>query len=460
MSASDLTLVLECIDGQDDHLKIAIKNGKSIAFNNCGGRDSHEIKELQGNAGEIIFTNDNGAMHFDATACNAAVKLNGNIVSLGHIRPNDLLRIGNSIWRSSSVQESPVKESPVAALTPGGNKNLVQHFSNVLGLEGLKDFKLKYVFSEVFKKHSLVEMEEQLVTGTSKNIPAITEIEVGWAKPWLFARLLLVSAILIALMIIGFRMFGNPKIVPGLMFVGAFAMPLATLIFFLEMNAPRNISIFLVMFLVFVGGFASLFLTLVLGNPLEFIYKTFGAAGAPFIEEPMKLLLAVLIVGSFIRYKWILNGLLFGAALGVGFGGFESAGYAFDEILNPFINGQNVFNFDGVVDSIMLRGMLAPFMHVVWTANAAGALWMVKGDKKFSWAMLGDMRFLRVFISSFALHFIWNSNFTLIPIPVILDVKFLILGFISWTICFMLVQAGLKQLNEARKLEIDRLSLA
>ena len=455
MSASELTLVLECIDGKDDHLQIKIENGRSVAINNCGGRNSHEIVELKGNTGEIIFTNNNGAMHFDATACNADVKLNGNIISLGNIRPNDLLRIGNSIWRSS-----PEQESPVAALTPGGNKNFAQHFSNALGLEGLKDFKLKYVFSEVFKKHSLVEMEEQLVTGTSKNIPAITEIEVGWAKPWLFARLALVSAILIALMIIGFRMFGNPKIVPGLMFVGAFAMPLATLIFFLEMNAPRNISIFLVMFLVFVGGFASLFLTLILGKPLEFIYKAFGAAGAPFIEEPMKLLLAVLIVGSFIRYKWILNGLLFGAALGVGFGGFESAGYAFDEILNPFINGQNVFNFDGVVDSIMLRGMLAPFMHVVWTANAAGALWMVKGDKKFSWPMLSDMRFLRVFISSFALHFIWNSNFTLIPIPLILDVKFLILGFISWTICFMLVQAGLKQLNEARKFEIDRLSLA
>ena len=268
-------------------------------------------------------------MHFDASGCNAAIKLNGNVALIGNIMPNDLLRIGNSIWRSSKAVESAV-----ATLTPGGQKNFTQHFSSFIGLEGLKDFKLKYIFSDVFKKHSLVEMEEQLVTGTSKNIPAITEIEVGWAKPWLFARLLLVSAILIGLMIMGFRMFSNPKIIPGLIFVGAFAMPLATLIFFLEMNAPRNISIFLVMFLVFVGGFASLFMTLVLGNPLEFIYKTFGAAGAPFIEEPMKLLLAVLIVGSFVRYKWILNGLLFGAALGVGFGGFESAGYAFDPIIN------------------------------------------------------------------------------------------------------------------------------
>ena len=270
-ASEELTLILECIDGKDDHTKIEIDNGISIAINNCGGRNSKEIHELKNHEGEIIFTNNNGVMHFDASGCNAPIKLNGNISTLGNLLPNDLLRIGNSIWRTTAMSETGV-----AALTPGA-KHFTHHFNSMIGLEGLKDFKLKNIFSDVFKKHSLVEMEEQLVTGTSKNIPSITEIEVGWARPWLFARLLLVSAVLIGLMIIGFRMFSNPKIVPGLMFVGAFAMPLATLIFFLEMNAPRNISIFLVMFMVFVGGFASLFMTLVLSNPLDFVYKAFDA---------------------------------------------------------------------------------------------------------------------------------------------------------------------------------------
>jgi hypothetical protein len=40
------------------------------------------------------------------------------------------------------------------------------------------------------------------------------------------------------------------------------------------------------------------------------------------------------------------------------------------------------------------------------------------------------------------------------------DVKYLILGFLSWVIAFMLIQAGLKQLNDARKLEIERLTVA
>jgi hypothetical protein len=53
---------------------------------------------------------------------------------------------------------------------------------------------------------------------------------------------------------------------------------------------------------------------------------------------------------------------------------------------------------------------------------------------------------------------IWNANFSVLPIPVFLDIKYPILGIIAWIICFRLVQAGLKQLNEARHAEVERLS--
>jgi len=85
-------------------------------------------------------------------------------------------------------------------------------------------------------------------------------------------------------------------------------------------------------------------------------------------------------------------------------------------------------------------------------------LWIVKGERKFSWNMLGDMRFLRVMFSSMILHMIWNANFGILPIPVFFDIKYPILGVLAWIICFRLVQAGLKQLNEARHAEVERLS--
>lgn len=444
-TAQEITLILECIDGKDDHLKIEIDNGRSIALNNCGGNNTKEIHELKQHSGEIIFTNNNGVMHFDASGCTAPIKLNGNTVSTGNVVPNDLLRIGNSIWRSILPSAEVL-----GTFSPIGKKSIQSHFSSIIGLDELKDFKLKHIFSYVFKKHTFAQMEEQLVTGTTNNTPAITEIETEWARPWLFSRLLAVALIVSFLLLIGFRTFGNLKLLADLMFVGSFAVPLATLVFFLEMNAPRNISIFTVIALVFLGGVASLLVALVFFRNLEFVTSTFGAAGAALLEEPSKLLIVILLFGKSIKHKWILNGLLLGAAVGTGFEAFESAGYAFEQTVQ--------FGADAGVDNIILRALLAPFMHVVWTANAAGALWMVKGENKFQWNMLGSPKFLRVLASSILLHFTWNSKFSLIPLPLIIDIKFLLLGFISWFIAFMLIQAGLKQLNTSRKLEIDKLA--
>jgi RsiW-degrading membrane proteinase PrsW (M82 family) len=377
----------------------------------------------------------------DATDCPVPVKINGNIVSKNELRLNDVLRIGNSIWRiTPPVQQPHETNTTVTHIRKG--------FTNFIGLEELKDFKLSNIFSQVFKKHSLAEMEDQLITGTYNNTPALTDIETSWARPWLFSRMLVISIAISVLMIIGYRTFENPNLVPGLMFIGSFAVPVSTLIFFLEMNAPRNISVFMVMALAFLGGVTSLFIALILFDRLEFLSSIMHASAAGIIEESAKVLVVVLIVGRFTRYKWVLNGLLFGAAIGMGFAAFESAGYAYRSE-----------SFNGMVDNLILRGLLSPFMHIVWTANASAALWLVKGDRKFSWNMLGDMRFLRVLLSSMILHMIWNAEFGILPIPVFLDIKYPILGIIAWIICFRLVQAGLKQLNEARRAEVERLSL-
>lgn len=447
MSTSDLTIIIECIDGKDDHLKIPVENGKSIAIAGNDGKNTKEIKELKLYTGEIIFTNNEGMIHFDATGCSAPVKLNGNNATAAIIRHNDLLKIGNSIWRAVL----PAVEA-AGSFSPIAKKSIQSHFSSIIGLDELKDFRIKHIFSYVFKKHTFAEMEEQLVTGTSKNTPALTEIETEWARPWLFSRLLAVAFIVSFLLLIGFRTFGNPKLLADLMFVGSFAVPLATLVFFLEMNALRNISIFVVIALVFLGGVASLLVALVFFSNLEFISTIFGAAGAAMIEEPAKLLIVIFLFGKSLKHRWILNGLLLGAAVGTGFEAFESAGYAFEQTIK--------YGADAGVDNIILRALLAPFMHVVWTANAAAALWLAKGQNKFQWSMLGSPKFLRVFASSVLLHFTWNTSFTIIPLPWILDIKFLILGFLSWVIAFMLIQAGLKQLNEARKLEIEKLTIS
>lgn len=424
-------ITLECVAGRDEHARILIDD-RPIRIAHAALQPSLAISELSAGDGYIVVRAENGALLVDAGNCLVPIYVNNEEIRVAPLHEKDVLRIGNSIWRA---HHGGVR------ITPG---SLREGFSDLIGLEELKDFRLSEIFSEVFRKHTPEEMEEQLITGTSRHTPALQDIPVGWARPWLFARLLAGSALLAFILYAGFGMFRNLYLIPGLLFVGSFAVPVSTLIFFLEMNAPRNVSIFKITQLLFVGGVASLLVSLVLYSDADLLTSFLGASAAGIIEETAKLLIVALLMGRAVRYPWILNGLLFGAAVGTGFGAFESAGYAFREMLNAN-------SVDVGVNVIMLRGLLAPFMHIVWTANCAAALWMVKGARPFAWDMLKAPAFLRVFVSSVVIHMLWNAPFHLLQLPLVLDLKFLILGVLAWIICFRLVQAGLKQLNRARQ---------
>lgn len=439
------TAIFECIDGKDDFFKEEISDGNEIILGRNPDQKARDIKELEHNGGFIIVSNNKGNLEIDATNCNIPVKINGQAVSRNSFKVNDVLRIGNSIWRMQ------LPNSGAASLPLNANA-FRQGFSKLIGLEELKDFKLKSVFSEVFKKHSVADMEDQLITGTSRNIPAVTDIETSWAKPWLFFRMLVVGIFLTVLFIVSYKMFdSNPLLIPGLIVVGAFAIPLATLVFFLELNAPRNISIFMILILLAVGGLGSIVISLTLFKMFPFLMDWLKASSAGIIEEIGKLAIVVALFGRNLKYKWILNGLLLGAAIGTGFAAFESAGYIY--------NAGTAKGFDAMTDALILRGVIAPFMHIIWTANPVAALWLVKGDRPFQFSMLGDMRFLRVMISSMLLHMIWNAPFATIPLPIFSDLKVLILGVIGWIITFRLVQSGLTQLNKARHAEVERLTV-
>ena len=229
-------------------------------------------------------------------------------------------------------------------------------------------------------------------------------------------------------------------------------MPLSVLIFFMEMNTPRNISIFNIISAVFAGGVVSLLVTLVFFDRFAILSALLGASSAGIIEETAKLLIVIGVFGKNKSFRWGQNGMLLGAAIGCGFAAFESAGYAFVQL---FEQQGGLENF---TSSIILRGSHAPFTHIIWTANAAGALWYVKGEKAFSPSMLFDKFFIRIFVSSMLLHMVWNAPILLFPIPLFVDLKFLLLGLIGLSISMRLIQKGLKQIQDARQEEIERLA--
>jgi len=159
-----------------------------------------------------------------------------------------------------------------------------------------------------------------------------------------------------------------------------------------------------------------------------------GDMQAGIVEEVGKLLAVVILVRA-ARFKYILNGMLFGAAVGAGFAAFESAGYAFRKLLDTN-------SIDHMGSLILLRAFLAPFGHVAWTALAAGFLWRVKGDRPLSIVMLVQPQFLRAFLIPVGLHALWDS-----PLQIPFEALQIAIGIAGWYVVFSLVQQGLRQVR-------------
>jgi RsiW-degrading membrane proteinase PrsW (M82 family) len=307
-----------------------------------------------------------------------------------------------------------------------------EKISSTAGVEKLEGFSLRDMFSDVFSKHSDEEIERYFTVGTPETTPSLQEVDTRWPRPWLFFRAFVISVVVYLCFVQAWNQYGNVNLVPGLIIVGSFAVPFATLVFFFEMNAARNVSLYQVIKLVMLGGVLSLMFSLVLFQVTGALRLSWlGASVAALAEEPGKLLALMLVVNKR-RYPHLLNGLLFGAAIGTGFAAFESAGYALRYALDGY----------SMQDIILSRGLMAPFSHIVWTAMSAAALWRVKGDADFQIGMLNDARFKRVFLVAVALHMLWNAD---IELP--FQAKQLLLGAIAWVIVFGLIQEGLKQLR-------------
>ena len=315
-------------------------------------------------------------------------------------------------------------------------QSIGERISGMASTEQLDGFSLREFFSEVLKKRTREEIDDYFVVGTAKTTPPIEDITTSWPRPWFFFRVLTFLVLVYVGFYFAFEQFGNIRLIPGLIMMGSLAVPLATVILFFELNVTRNVSFHRVLMLVASGGVVSLFVAL-LGFQVSNL-DWLGASSAGIVEEIGKLLAVIIVVRSF-RGHYILNGLLFGAAVGAGFAFFESAGYAFDYL-------ERTNSLGVMFDIIQTRAFLTPFGHVAWTAICAGALWRVKGDSHFQVGMLLEPAFLRTMAIPMTLHMLWNAPFQL---P--LEMKPVAIGVVGWFVVFGLVQQGLHQVREQQE---------
>ncbi len=461
-------VLLECIGGPDlgrallvTVTPLAFGKGRNAQFS------SNDPLVSQHHA---MFYVRAGVLWVEA-APDAKVVVEGRYATTSPVRPSDRIKMGDSYW-----QQRPIPSPPEAG---GLFEAISSRVGETVGLGKLDRFSFAELFSEVFRRHSSDEAESLLAAGTSRTTPSLDLVEGGWPKPWLFVRMALLSLAACLLFIIGGLVWDNTKFIPGLIITGSAMVPAALLVLFMEMNAPRNVSSFRLAQVVVVAGGISLVLAMLMFQIPWSSTFLWGPMVAGPAEELAKLG-AVLTVVWIAKYRWTLNGLLLGAAVGAGFSAFETAGYAFDKLVTDLVAGAAAFiranpNVLGLSDAdyfnvvlsqvfgnVEPSGMLFTLairaftsiggLHVAWTAMVGAALWKARGDRPFRITLLLHPYFLRTLFIAMALHALWNM-----PIPVpdtlqwgLLGAKFLVIGGISWSIVLVYANDGMRQVRKAK----------
>jgi protease PrsW len=164
--------------------------------------------------------------------------------------------------------------------------------------------------------------------------------------------------------------------IDGVIPVASALVPVTFLTFMVEEDILADIS-WMVIAGTFVLG-AVLGVSLALFLEVRFVQGTdfVSALEVGLIEESAKGLAVVVWLRNR-RLHNEIDGLVLGAAAGAGFATLETIGYAVTALLGGFGDGGGVASLNTI---LFVRGILAPFGHVTWTAIFVAALWRDRGS--------------------------------------------------------------------------------
>ena len=320
-----------------------------------------------------------------------------------------------------------------------------ENLDKITGAKSESYVSFKDLFKNTFKKHTDEELDEVFVCGSKETTPSVLDINPKNASAWVYFKIFIFFLIAYIPCRIGFINYGNDNFLPGLVMLGAFAMPVVVLIFFFEINLFRNIPFYKVIKYFILGGALSLIVAILFFS-LEFntdIRTYSGALMVGVIEETAKAAIVALFIFKSKNCNYILNGLLIGAAVGAGFAAFETAGYI---LRNGINNGLQTMLY-----VIKIRGFLAPGGHVAWAAIEGAALMFVKGFEKIDKKHLNDKRFLLICLIPVVLHGIWDM-----PLNIPYAGTQIAVSIIAWLVIIYFINLGLQQIDQAKKLEKNK----
>jgi RsiW-degrading membrane proteinase PrsW (M82 family) len=195
---------------------------------------------------------------------------------------------------------------------------------------------------------------------------------------------------------------GNPNLVPTIILLGSFLIPVTFVVYAFAradevLTAQRIFTAFIC------GGVLGVLGATVLESALLRQPSGLSYVGVGLIEEAVKLATLWLLARRLPRYT-VRDGMVLGAAVGLGFAALESAGYAFTALFGS--NGLSLLN---VVETEALRGILTPFGHGLWTAILGGALFATAARSRRGRPRLG-VALIGWYLLMAMLHALWDAS--------------------------------------------------
>jgi RsiW-degrading membrane proteinase PrsW (M82 family) len=206
--------------------------------------------------------------------------------------------------------------------------------------------------------------------------------------------------VLWALAVVATGVTGNPTLVPTVILLGSFLVPVTAVVWNFDHEADSALSGQRVVYAFIAGG--------VLGSVAASLLESWllqdgvlTYLGVGLIEEFVKVGALVIFSIGLATYT-TRDGIVLGAAVGFGFAALETSGYAFAALFTD----RGGASLASLVGTEVLRGLLAPIGHGLWTAILGGVLFHAasrRGRLRLTWGLVGAYFLVSV------LHALWDS---------------------------------------------------
>lgn len=220
-------------------------------------------------------------------------------------------------------------------------------------------------------------------------------------NPFRWRRLLIGGVVVWALMLGALVTTGNVAMLPAIALIGAGVVPFAVVLRYGEQLADTGLILDDLLYAFVCGGALGILIGGFLDAEVgQHVSRSTSLLSAGLVEEAAKAI-ALVVVARQLPARSMRAGIYLGAAVGAGFATLETTFYAMHGTL-PNVGAA----LAQLVATEIFRALLAPFLHITWTAILGGTIFAAfrRGAFRITPVVLGT------YLLVATLHGLWDGG--------------------------------------------------